>query len=68
VVSLVRQITRLRISLALQTFLPMGVEARRQECVFDMPGGQTMTIGIAEVDGELLGVTREFVIAAQPVV
>jgi hypothetical protein len=36
--------------------------------VFDMPGGQTMTVGIAEVDGELQGVTREFVIAAQPVV
>jgi hypothetical protein len=48
--------------------IAVGVEARRQEYVFDMPGGQTMAIGTAEVDGELLEVTRESAIAAQPVV
>jgi hypothetical protein len=68
VVSLVRQITRLRISLAFQklhrAYILVGVEARRQEYVFDMPGGQTMAIGTAEVDGELLEVTRESAIAA----
>jgi hypothetical protein len=72
VVPLVRQITRLRISLAFQKLhrvdIAVGVEARRQEYVFNMPGRQTMTVGIAEMDDELLGVTREFVIAAQPVV